>query len=113
MKKKKKKVVKKKKKKSKKKKKKQMQRRDFKDAMNEMGEHLVAKLREHTELIIQKNKEQDDKILRLGVTELDMNHAKAVLYAAFSRLKEDFKPKDDKYDTVVEKVSAILNSIGK
>ena len=42
-----------------------------------------------------------------------MNHAKAVLYAAFSRLKEDFKPKDDKYDTVIEKVSAILNSIGK
>ena len=43
-----------------------MQRRNFKDAMNEMCDHTVAKIQEHVETLSRLDKEQKGELLKFG-----------------------------------------------
>ena len=81
-----------------------MQRRDFKDAMNEMCEHTVAKIGEHVETLSRLDKEQKGDLLKFGGVEMDTDFPRTVLYAILNRVVQDFKPRNDKYKDVMEKV---------
>ena len=81
-----------------------MQRRDFKDAMNEMCEHTVAKIGEHVETLSRLDKEQKGELLKFGGVEMDTDFPRTVLYAILNRVVQDFKPRNDKYKDVMEKV---------
>ena len=86
-----------------------MQRREFKDAMQEMGEHTVAKIREHVQLLTRLDLEQNGELLKFGGVEMDINHPRTVLYAILKRLIIDFKPTNDTYNGVMNKVLKTLN----
>ena len=81
-----------------------MQRRNFKDAMNEMCDHTVAKIQEHSETLIRLDKEQKGALLKFGSIEMDTDFPRTVLYAILNRVVQDFKPRNDKYKDVMEKV---------
>ena len=85
-----------------------MQRRNFKDAMNEMCDHTVAKIQEHSETLIRLDKEQKGALLKFGSIEMDTDFPRTVLYAILNRVVQDFKPRNDKYKDVMEK---ILNTL--
>ena len=70
-----------------------MQRRNFKDAMNEMCDHTVAKIQEHSETLIRLDKEQKGALLKFGSVEMDTDFPRTVLYAILRRVVEDFKPR--------------------
>ncbi len=72
-----------------------MQRRNFKDAMNEMCDHTVAKIQEHSETLIRLDKEQKGELLKFGSVEMDT----------------DF-PRTDTHKDTMEKVLGTLN-VGK
>tara|TARA_R100000458_G_scaffold53648_1_gene56114 strand:- start:158 stop:433 length:276 start_codon:yes stop_codon:yes gene_type:complete len=86
-----------------------MQRREFKDAMQEMGEHTVAKIQEHVQLLTRLDLEQNGELLKFGGVEMDINHPRTVLYAILKRLVIDFKPTNDTYNGVMNKVLKTLN----
>ena len=86
-----------------------MQRREFKDAMQEMGEHTVAKIQEHVQLLTRLDSEQNGELLKFGGVEMDINHPRTVLYAILKRLIIDFKPTNDTYNGVMNKVLKTLN----
>ena len=81
-----------------------MQRRDFKDAMNEMCEHTVAKIGEHVETLSRLDKEQKGELLKFGGVEMDTDFPRTILYAILNRVVQDFKPRNDKYKDLMEKV---------
>ena len=81
-----------------------MQRRNFKDAMNEMCDHTVAKIQEHVETLSRLDKEQKGELLKFGGIEMDTDFPRTVLYAVLSRVVQDFKPRNDKYKDTMEKV---------
>ena len=85
-----------------------MQRRNFKDAMNEMCDHTVAKIQEHVETLSRLDKEQKGELLKFGAIEMDTDFPRTVLYAVLNRIVQDFKPRNDKYKDVMEK---ILNTL--
>jgi len=85
-----------------------MQRRNFKDAMNEMCDHTVAKIQEHSETLIRLDKEQKGALLKFGSIEMETDFPRTVLYAILNRVVQDFKPRNDKYKDVMEK---ILNTL--
>ena len=85
-----------------------MQRREFKDAMVEMSEHTVSKIREHVQLLTRLDLEQGGELLKLGGLETGLNHPRTVLYAILNRLVVDFKPANDKYDKVMNNVLKTL-----
>ena len=85
-----------------------MQRREFKNAMNEMCEHTVAKIQEHVQLLTRLNSEQDGELLKFGGVEMDLNHSRTVLYAILKRLIIDFKPANDTYKDVMNSVLKTL-----
>ncbi len=85
-----------------------MQRRNFKDAMNEMCDHTVAKIQEHVETLSRLDKEQKGALLKFGSIEMDTDFPRTVLYAILGRVVEDFKPRNDKYKDTMEKVLGIL-----
>ena len=85
-----------------------MQRREFKDAMQEMSEHTVAKIQEHVQLLTKLDLEQSGELLKFGGVEMDMNHPRTVLYAILKRLVIDFKPTNDTYSGVMNKVLKTL-----
>ena len=87
-----------------------MQRRDFKDAMNEMCEHTVAKIGEHVETLSRLDKEQKGALLKFGSIEMDTDFPRTVLYAILRRVVEDFKPRNDKYKDTMEKVLNTLQT---
>ena len=89
-----------------------MQRRNFKDAMREMSEHTVAKIQEHVETLTLMDKEQQGALLKFGSVEMDTDFPRTVLYAVLQRVVEDFKPRNDKYKDIMEKVLGTLN-VGK
>ena len=86
-----------------------MQRRNFKDAMNEMCDHTVAKIQEHVETLTRLDKEQKGELLKFGSIEMDTDFPRTILYAILNRLIQDFKPRNDKYEDIAEKV---LNTLG-
>ena len=81
-----------------------MQRRNFKDAMNEMCDHTVAKISEHVGTLSRLDKEQKGELLKFGSVEMDTDFPRTVLYAILNRVVQDFKPRNDKYKDVMEKV---------
>ena len=87
-----------------------MQRRNFKDAMNEMCDHTVAKIQEHSETLIRLDKEQKGALLKFGSIEMDTDFPRTVLYAILHRVVQDFKPRNDKYKDVMEKVLNTLEA---
>ena len=89
-----------------------MQRRTFKDAMNEMCDHTVAKIQEHVETLIRLDKEQKGALLKFGSIEMDTDYPRTVLYAILGRVVQDFKPRNDTQKDTMEKVLGTLE-VGK
>ena len=89
-----------------------MQRRNFKDAMREMCDHTVAKIQEHVETLTRFDKEQKGELLKFGSIEMDTDFPRTVLYAVLQRVVEDFKPRNDTYKDIMEKVLGTLD-VGK
>ena len=87
-----------------------MQRRNFKDAMNEMCDHTVAKIQEHVETLSRLDKEQKGALLKFGAVEMDTDFPRTVLYAVLNRVVQDFKPRNDKYKDTMEKVLNTLQA---
>ena len=87
-----------------------MQRRNFKDAMNEMCDHTVAKIQEHVETLSRLDKEQKGALLKFGAVEMDTDFPRTVLYAVLNRVVQDFKPRNDKYKDTMEKVLNTLEA---
>ena len=87
-----------------------MQRRNFKDAMNEMCDHTVAKIQEHSETLTRLDKEQKGALLKFGSIEMETDFPRTVLYAILNRVVQDFKPRNDKYKDVMEKVLNTLEA---
>ena len=87
-----------------------MQRRNFKDAMNEMCDHTVAKIGEHVETLTRLDKEEKGSLLKFGSVEMHTDFPRTVLYAILNRVVQDFKPRNDKYKDVMEKVLKVLET---
>ena len=85
-----------------------MQRRNFKDAMNEMCDHTVAKIQEHVETLGRLDKDQKGELLRGGGVEMNTDFPRTVLYAILSRVVQDFKPRNDKYKDTMNRVLKAL-----
>ena len=85
-----------------------MQRRNFKDAMNEMCDHTVAKIQEHVETLTRLDKEEKGSLLKFGGVEMNTDFPRTILYAILNRVVQDFKPRNDKYKDVMEKVLKAL-----
>jgi len=85
-----------------------MQRRNFKDAMNEMCDHTVAKIKEHVETLTRLDKEEKGALLKFGGVEMDTDFPRTILYAILNRAIIDFKPRNDKYKDTMEKILNIL-----
>ena len=76
--------------------------------MNEMCDHTVAKIQEHVETLSRLDKEEKGSLLKFGGVEMDTDFPRTVLYAILNRVVLDFKPRNDKYKDVMEK---ILNTL--
>ena len=87
-----------------------MQRRNFKDAMNEMCDHTVAKIGEHVETLSRLDKEEKGALLKFGSVEMHTDFPRTMLYAILNRVVQDFKPRNDKYKDVMEKVLKTLQT---
>ena len=85
-----------------------MQRRNFKDAMNEMCDHTVAKIQEHVETLTRLDKEQRGELLKFGGVEMNTDFPRTGLYAVLGRVVQDFKPRTDTYKDIMNK---ILNTL--
>ena len=85
-----------------------MQRRNFKDAMNEMCDHTVAKIQEHVETLSRLDKEEKGALLKFGGVEMNTDFPRTVLYAILNRVVQDFKPRNDKHKDTMEKVLKTL-----
>ena len=81
-----------------------MQKRDFKDAMREMGEHVSRRIKEYTDELLYLNKGDDDA-LRTGSVGMDMDHPRTILYVILHKLiQDDFKPRNDMYEHVMHEI---------
>ena len=87
-----------------------MQRRNFKDAMNEMCDHTVAKIGEHVETLSRLDKEEKGELLKFGGVEMNTDFPRTILYAILNRVVQDFKPRNDKYKDTMEKVLKTLEA---
>ena len=81
-----------------------MQKRDFKVAMREMGEHVSRRIGEYTEELIHRNRGDDDK-LRMESIGMDMDHPRTILYVILHKLiQDDFKPRNDTYKHIMDAI---------
>jgi hypothetical protein len=87
-----------------------MQRRNFKDAMNEMCDHTVAKIQEHVETLSRLDKEQKGELLKFGGVEMDTDYPRTILYAILNRVVQDFLPRNEKYKDLMGKVLKTLQT---
>jgi len=87
-----------------------MQRRNFKDAMNEMCDHTVAKIGEHVETLTRFDKDQKGELLKFGSVEMHTDFPRTVLYAILNRVVQDFKPRNDKYKDAMDRVLKVLET---
>ena len=85
-----------------------MQRRNFKDAMNEMCDHTVAKIREHVETLLRLDKDEKGELLKFEGAEMHTDYPRVILYAIFHQLLKDFKPRNDKYKDTMNRVLKAL-----
>ena len=87
-----------------------MQRRNFKDAMNEMCEHTVAKIQEHVETLRRIDKEEKGVLLKFGSIEMDTDYPRTILYAILNRVVHDFAPRNGKHTDTMNKVLKTLET---
>jgi hypothetical protein len=87
-----------------------MQRRNFKDAMNEMCDHTVAKIQEHVETLIRLDKEEKGALLKYGSIEMDTDFPRTMLYAILNRVVHDFVPRNDEHKDTMNKVLKVLET---
>ena len=87
-----------------------MQRRNFKDAMNEMCDHTVAKIQEHVETLRRIDKEEKGALLKFGGVEMNTDFPRTILYASLNRVVQDFKPRNDKHQDTMDKVLKTLET---
>ena len=87
-----------------------MQRRNFKDAMNEMCDHTVAKIQEHVETLSRLDKEEKGTLLKFGGVEMNTDFPRTILYAILNRVVQDFKPRYYKYKDIMVKVLKTLET---
>ena len=87
-----------------------MQRRNFKDAMNEMCDHTVAKIQEHVETLIRLDKEEKGALLKYGSIEMDTDFPRTMLYAILNRVVHDFVPRNDEHKDTMNKVLKALET---
>ena len=87
-----------------------MQRRNFKDAMNEMCDHTVVKIQEHVETLTRLDKEEKGTLLKFGGVEMDTDFPRTILYAILNRVVSDFRPRNDKHKDTMEKVLKTLQT---
>jgi len=81
-----------------------MQKRDFKVAMREMGEHVSRRIGEYTEELIHLNKGDEDR-LRMGSVGMDLDHPRTILYVILHKLiQDDFKPRNDMYEHTMHEI---------
>ena len=81
-----------------------MQKRDFKVAMREMGEHVSRRIGEYTEELIHLNKGDEDR-LRMGSVGMDLDHPRTILYVILHKLiQDDFKPRNDTYEHTMHEI---------
>ena len=81
-----------------------MQRRSLKDAMNEMCDHTVAKIHEHVETLLRLDKDEKGELLKFEGVEMHTDYPRVILYAIFHQLLKDFKPRNDTYKNLMNKV---------
>ena len=87
-----------------------MQRRNFKDAMNEMCDHTVAKIQEHVETLGRLDKEEKGALLKFGSIEMDTDFPRTILYAILHRVVQDFAPRNDEHKDTMNKVLKTLET---
>tara|TARA_R100000781_G_scaffold7632_1_gene7292 strand:+ start:352 stop:657 length:306 start_codon:yes stop_codon:yes gene_type:complete len=87
-----------------------MQRRNFKDAMNEMSEHTVAKIQEHVETLARLDKEQKGELLKFGGVEMNTDYPRTILYAILNRMVHDFAPRNEEHTDTMNKVLKTLET---
>jgi hypothetical protein len=87
-----------------------MQRRNFKDAMNEMCNHTVAKIQEHVETLGRLDKDQKGELLKFGSIEMDTDFPRTILYAILNRVVHDFAPRNDTHKDTMNKVLKTLET---
>jgi len=87
-----------------------MQRRNFKDAMNEMCDHTVAKIQEHVETLSRLDKEEKGALLKFGGVEMNTDFPRTILYAILNRVVQDFAPRNDKHKDTMDKVLKTLET---
>tara|TARA_R100000306_G_C4318884_1_gene114068 strand:+ start:219 stop:590 length:372 start_codon:yes stop_codon:yes gene_type:complete len=81
-----------------------MQRRNLKDAMNEMCDHTVAKIREHVETLLRLDKDEKGELLKFGGVEMHTDYPRVILYTIFHQLLKDFKPRNDTYKDLMNRI---------
>ena len=87
-----------------------MQRRNFKDAMNEMCDHTVAKIQEHVETLRRLDKDQKGELLKFGSIEMDTDFPRTIPYAILHRVVQDFAPRNDEHKDTMNKVLKTLET---
>ena len=81
-----------------------MQRRNLKDAMNEMCDHTVAKIREHVETLLRLDRDGKGELLKFEGVEMHTDYPRVILYAVLHQLLKDFKPRNDTYKDLMNRV---------
>ena len=81
-----------------------MQRRNLKDAMNEMCDHTVAKIREHVETLLRLDRDEKGGLLKFGGVEMHTDYPRVILYAILHQLLKDFKPRNDTYKDLMGRI---------
>ena len=81
-----------------------MQRRNLKDAMNEMCDHTVAKICEHVETLLRLDKDEKGELLKFEGVEMHTDYPRVILYAILHRLLKDFEPRNDTYKYLMNRV---------
>ena len=81
-----------------------MQRRNLKDAMNEMCDHTVAKIREHVETLLRFDRDGKGELLKFEGVEMHTDYPRVILYAILHQLLKDFKPRNDTYKNLMNRV---------
>ena len=70
-----------------------MQKREFKDAMLEMGNHVSRRIQECSDDITLKYRTSEGQVL----AGMDLDGSRTVLYVVLRKLIEEFEPRNEKY----------------
>ena len=73
-----------------------MQKREFKDAMLEMANHVSRRIQECSDDITLKYRTSEGQVLE----GMDLDGSRTVLYVVLQKLIEEFEPRNEKYEKV-------------